>query len=115
MAQNPFIGTWRLVSFEYIDSEGQTSYPFGHDFAGYLMYDECPWLLWGQIAPILLLQKGLKKEIQTRKSQLLSVISPIVESMRFGEAKSFITPKSIYSLMQLVRTKSAHINLTITG
>jgi hypothetical protein len=40
MAQNPFIGTWRLVSCELRSADGQISYPFGQDAVGYIMYNE---------------------------------------------------------------------------
>ncbi len=40
MAQNQFVGTWRLVSFELKDVNGEVSYPFGKDMIGYLMYGE---------------------------------------------------------------------------
>lgn len=40
MAQNPFVGTWRLVSFELRGSDGQVSYPLGQDAVGYIMYNE---------------------------------------------------------------------------
>ncbi|MBI2304586.1 MAG: lipocalin-like domain-containing protein [Chloroflexi bacterium] len=40
MVQNPFVGTWRLVSFELRSADGQVSYPYGQDAAGYIMYNE---------------------------------------------------------------------------
>ena len=40
MAQNSFIGTWRLVSFEHRSADGQISYPWGQDAVGYLMYNK---------------------------------------------------------------------------
>jgi len=40
MAQHPFTGTWRLVSFEIRSADGQVSYPFGQDAVGYIMYSE---------------------------------------------------------------------------
>ena len=40
MAQNQFVGTWRLVSFELKDVNGEVSYPYGKDTIGYLMYAE---------------------------------------------------------------------------
>ena len=39
MAQNPFIGTWRLVSCELRKPDGEVSYPFGRDPVGYIMYN----------------------------------------------------------------------------
>jgi Lipocalin-like domain len=33
------LGTWRLVSFEARDSEGQLQYPLGKDVCGQLIYD----------------------------------------------------------------------------
>ncbi len=38
MADNPFIGTWRLISFEFRSKNGQVSYPFGQDVHGYIIY-----------------------------------------------------------------------------
>lgn len=35
-----FIGTWRLVSFEFRTRDGQVSYPFGEDAVGYVMYSQ---------------------------------------------------------------------------
>ncbi|NES72196.1 MAG: lipocalin-like domain-containing protein, partial [Okeania sp. SIO2D1] len=40
MVQNRFVGTWRLVSFELKDVNGQVTYPYGKDTIGYLMYTE---------------------------------------------------------------------------
>ncbi|NEO57880.1 MAG: lipocalin-like domain-containing protein [Okeania sp. SIO3B5] len=40
MVQNPFVGTWRLVSFELKDINGEVTYPYGKDTIGYLMYAE---------------------------------------------------------------------------
>lgn len=34
------VGTWRLVSCEIRTDEGQVSYPYGKDAAGYIMYNE---------------------------------------------------------------------------
>lgn len=33
-----FIGTWKLVSWESSDTEGNISYPFGKEIIGYIMY-----------------------------------------------------------------------------
>lgn len=33
-----FVGTWRLVTWENKDEEGNSTYPFGEDAMGYLMY-----------------------------------------------------------------------------
>ena len=38
MTQNQIVGTWRLVSFESRDADGQISYPYGADAIGYLIY-----------------------------------------------------------------------------
>ena len=35
----PFVGTWRLVSFESRDEAGGLQYPMGPDVSGQLMYD----------------------------------------------------------------------------
>lgn len=40
MTQNPFVGTWRLISWEYRSADDQVSNPFGQDFVGYIMYSE---------------------------------------------------------------------------
>jgi len=41
MAQNTFVGTWRLVSFGLRSTkDNQVSYPFGQEAVGYLMYSE---------------------------------------------------------------------------
>ncbi|NEQ71684.1 MAG: lipocalin-like domain-containing protein [Okeania sp. SIO2C9] len=40
MVQNRFVGTWRLVSFELKDVNGEVTYPYGQDTIGYLMYAE---------------------------------------------------------------------------
>jgi hypothetical protein len=40
MAQNPFVGAWRLVSCELRKAGGQISYPFGQDATGYLLYSQ---------------------------------------------------------------------------
>jgi hypothetical protein len=33
-----FIGTWKLVSWESRDGQGNISYPFGKEIVGYIMY-----------------------------------------------------------------------------
>lgn len=38
MADNSFIGSWRLVSFEFRNADRQVIYPFGEDAKGYIMY-----------------------------------------------------------------------------
>lgn len=38
MDANPFVGTWRLVSWELRDANGQISYPFGQAAIGYIIY-----------------------------------------------------------------------------
>ena len=40
MACNPFVGVWRLVSFELRSVDGRVTYPFGRDAVGYIMYSE---------------------------------------------------------------------------
>lgn len=40
MSSNPLVGTWRLLSFESRDSNGNVSYPLGKEAVGYLMYTE---------------------------------------------------------------------------
>ncbi|HLO51252.1 MAG TPA: lipocalin-like domain-containing protein [Kamptonema sp.] len=36
--QKQFVGSWRLVSWENKDAQGNVTYPFGKDSLGYLMY-----------------------------------------------------------------------------
>lgn len=38
MEDNPFLGSWKLISFESEDQEGQFTYPFGENPVGYIMY-----------------------------------------------------------------------------
>jgi len=40
MERNPFVGTWRLMSLEMRKSDGQVSYPLGHDAIGFIMYTD---------------------------------------------------------------------------
>jgi hypothetical protein len=40
MTSNPLIGTWRLISWENRDADGQISYPLGNDAMGYIMYTQ---------------------------------------------------------------------------
>lgn len=40
MDRTPLIGSWRLVSFELRNQDGEVSYPFGPDVTGYLFYNE---------------------------------------------------------------------------
>ncbi len=37
--ENPFVGTWNLISFETRRSDGTVMYPFGKDLQGLIMYD----------------------------------------------------------------------------
>ena len=37
--ENPFVGTWKLISFETRRSDGAVMYPFGKDLQGLIMYD----------------------------------------------------------------------------
>jgi hypothetical protein len=37
--KNPFVGTWKLISFETRRSDGAVMYPFGKDLQGLIMYD----------------------------------------------------------------------------
>ena len=34
-----FVGTWRLVSYEYRKASGELTYPMGHNMMGLLFYD----------------------------------------------------------------------------
>ncbi len=38
MTDNPFLGTWRLISWENRDETGQLGYPLGPEAVGYLTY-----------------------------------------------------------------------------
>jgi hypothetical protein len=40
MAENPFVGAWRLVSCEYRSMAGEVINPFGENPFGYLLYTE---------------------------------------------------------------------------
>lgn len=40
MKPNPFVGTWRLVSYEVRRADGRITYPWGRDPVGRLMYSE---------------------------------------------------------------------------
>ena len=39
MGNEKFVGTWKLVSFEFRRSDGAVSYPLGQNPAGMIMYD----------------------------------------------------------------------------
>jgi len=39
MVREQFIGTWKLVSFDMQQPDGQHTYPMGKDVAGTIMYD----------------------------------------------------------------------------
>ena len=39
MDKEKFTGAWKLISTEYRDEEGKTTYPFGQEVIGQLMYD----------------------------------------------------------------------------
>ncbi len=38
MAENPFIGTWRIISFEFRAADGSVNYPYGVHPRGYIFY-----------------------------------------------------------------------------
>lgn len=40
IAENPFVGTWQLLSWKNVDEEGNITYPFGEDAIGYVLYSE---------------------------------------------------------------------------
>jgi hypothetical protein len=40
MAENPFIGAWRLISLEFRSANGQVNYPLGKDVHGYIIYNQ---------------------------------------------------------------------------
>ena len=35
---NPFVGTWKLISWEVAEHDGTIKYPYGEDVVGYLIY-----------------------------------------------------------------------------
>lgn len=37
---NPFVGTWKLVSWEVVQDDGTIRYPFGRNAVGYLIYTD---------------------------------------------------------------------------
>jgi len=39
MGQDQFIGTWNLISFKFVRSNGMVTQPLGHDPIGMIMYD----------------------------------------------------------------------------
>jgi hypothetical protein len=39
MAANPVLGTWRLLSLEVFDDDGNVSFPLGQHVEGYITYD----------------------------------------------------------------------------
>jgi hypothetical protein len=38
VAQNPFVGAWRLLSWENRTAEGRVTYPLGREVSGYILY-----------------------------------------------------------------------------
>lgn len=44
MNKNRFIGTWKLQSFILKSSSGKTTYPFGENPVGYIMYNEAGYM-----------------------------------------------------------------------
>jgi len=38
VAQHPFVGAWRLLSWEARTADGRITYPWGEEVAGYLLY-----------------------------------------------------------------------------
>ena len=40
MANNPFVGSWRFVSYISEDENGKITHPFGEDAHGYIIYGE---------------------------------------------------------------------------
>ncbi len=40
MTENPFIGTWRLISYEFRSTNGLVIHPFGLDAYGYISYSQ---------------------------------------------------------------------------
>lgn len=40
MRSDAFVGTWRLVSYRWIDDDGRVTFPYGHAPVGYLIYTD---------------------------------------------------------------------------
>ena len=40
MGSNPFVGAWRLVTFEFCKDDGEVIYPFGAEASGSIIYTE---------------------------------------------------------------------------
>jgi hypothetical protein len=40
MSSNPFVGAWRLVTFEFLKEDGSLIYPFGAEAQGSIIYTE---------------------------------------------------------------------------
>ncbi len=40
MTSNPFVGNWRLLSWESRTADGHVTYPMGDKLGGYIMYNE---------------------------------------------------------------------------
>ena len=38
MNENPLVGAWKLVSYQYNTEDGEAVHPYGRDPAGYIMY-----------------------------------------------------------------------------
>jgi hypothetical protein len=38
--KNPFIGTWKLISWENTNADGTVTYPYGKNPVGYILYTE---------------------------------------------------------------------------
>lgn len=39
MSEHQFVGTWKLVSMEFVSSDGRRTFPFGRQAYGILIYD----------------------------------------------------------------------------
>jgi hypothetical protein len=64
---NPFVGTWKLISFETRRSDGAVNYPLGKDLQGLIMYDgkgywSCH--IMGKNRPAFAWGKGTPEEIK---------------------------------------------------
>jgi len=40
MTKHLFVGTWKLVSYRWVDEDQHVSYPYGHSPVGYLIYTD---------------------------------------------------------------------------
>jgi hypothetical protein len=102
------IGTWRWLSFNVETADGQVTYPFGREAAGYYIFAESGY------ASVAITPSTPKEmswvEAAKRKSRPPKVTSHIADNMKFKPTNSSSTRKSISSPTGSVLTKSAIMN-----